>query len=109
MYTQCTTEQLTFQGFDGPPVVADFNGGEITSDAGTLLLDQAERAVGIVSRFAGCCIDGRNQDQVTHSLETMLAQRIFGICLGYEDIRRPRAAALRSGVSDDLQQGSNSS
>ena len=86
MSTQCTSEQLTFQGFDGAAVVADFNGGEITSDAGALLLAQAEKAAGIVGRLTGCFIDERNQDQVEHSLASMLAQRIFGICLGYEDI-----------------------
>ena len=86
MSTQCTAEQLTFQGFEGAAVVADFNGGEITSDAGALLLAQAERAAGIVGRLADCFIDERNQDQVEHSLESILAQRIFAICLGYEDI-----------------------
>ncbi len=86
MSTQCTTEQLTFQGFDGAPVVADFNGGEITSDAGSLLLEQVERAVGIIARLTQCFIDERDQQLVKHSLQSMLAQRIFAICLGYEDI-----------------------
>ena len=86
MYTECRSEQLTFQGFEGAPVVVDFNGGEITSDAGAVLLSEVERISAIVGRLAGCCMDLRDQRRIDHPLETMLMQRVVGMCLGYEDI-----------------------
>jgi hypothetical protein len=67
-------------------VVAAFDGGEVTSDAGALLLGATDRAVGLIARFAGCFEDGRDQTLVEHRVETMTAQRVFGIALGYEDL-----------------------
>ena len=67
-------------------MVAAFDGGEVTSDAGALLLGATDRAIGLVTRFAACFADGRAQAQVEHSVAAMVAQRVFGIALGYEDI-----------------------
>ena len=86
MHTECTTEQLVFQGFSKAPVVADFNGGSITSDAGALLLSQVEHARGIIAKFAACFTDYRNPASIRHSLESMVFQRAVGLALGYEDI-----------------------
>jgi hypothetical protein len=58
----------------------------VTSDAGALLLGAADRAIGLVERFAACFEDGRAQDQVVHEIPAMVGQRVFGIALGYEDI-----------------------
>ena len=63
-----------------------FDGGEVTSDAGALLLGATDRAIGLVTRFAACFDDGRVQDQIEHTVEAMVAQRVFGIALGYEDL-----------------------
>jgi hypothetical protein len=71
---------------EGRQVVAAFDGGRITSDAGALLLGAANRAIGLVGRLAGCFADGRCQELVEHRVETMLMQRICGIALGYEDL-----------------------
>jgi Transposase DDE domain group 1 len=67
-------------------VAAAFDGGDVTSDAGALLLGATDRAIGLVERFAACFADGRAQAQVEHPVEAMVAQRVFGIALGYEDV-----------------------
>jgi hypothetical protein len=71
---------------EGREVVAAFDGGDHTSDAGGLLLGATDGAIGLVGRFAACFADGRAQAQVEHSVRTMVAQRVFGIALGYEDL-----------------------
>ena len=71
---------------DGRRVVAAFDGGQVTSDAGALLLGAANRALGLVRRLRRCFTDGRAPELVEHTVETMLMQRICGIALGYEDL-----------------------
>ena len=60
MQTDCISEQLLFEGFDGRRVVAAFDGGEITSDAGALILRQTDEAIGLFDRVAACFIDRRH-------------------------------------------------
>jgi hypothetical protein len=67
-------------------VVAAFDGGAVSSDAGGLLLGAADRAIGLIERFAACFSDGRRQSSVEHEVATLLGQRVFGIALGYEDL-----------------------
>jgi hypothetical protein len=67
-------------------VLADFDGGDITSDGGALLLRKVEELTGIVRQFAGCFTDHRDPDRIEHSVEQLLAQRIYGLALGYEDL-----------------------
>jgi hypothetical protein len=86
MPTQCSRDLFGYEGVEGRQVVAAFDGGEVTSDAGALLLGATDRAIGLVERFAACFVDGRAQAQLEHSVQTMVAQRVFGIALGYEDL-----------------------
>jgi Transposase DDE domain group 1 len=86
MSTQCSRDLFGYEVVEGRQVVAAFDGGEVTSDAGALLLGATDRAIGLVTRFAACFADGRAQAQVEHSVAAMVAQRVFGIALGYEDI-----------------------
>jgi hypothetical protein len=86
MPTQCSRDLFGYEVVEGRQVVAAFDGGEVTSDAGALLLGATDRAIGLIGRFAGCFEDGRDQALVEHSVETMTAQRVFGIALGYEDL-----------------------
>ena len=86
MQTQCISEQLRFEGFDGRRVVAAFDGGAVTSDAGALLLRETDRAIGLIDRIAACFRDGRDPSRVVHSLRTLIGQRIIGLALGYEDV-----------------------
>ena len=67
-------------------MVADFDGGVITSDAGALLLGQTDRAIRLIERFAACFADTRAAELVEHQVETMVMQRVVGIALGYEDL-----------------------
>jgi hypothetical protein len=66
--------------------VGAFDGGAITSDAGALLLGAADRAIKLTARLAACFDDTRRQHLVEHEVATLLAQRVFGIALGYEDL-----------------------
>jgi hypothetical protein len=67
-------------------VVARFDGGKITSHAGGLLLREVDRRIGLLNRLSECFLDGREQTRVRHSVREMIAQRIYGLALGYEDL-----------------------
>jgi hypothetical protein len=86
MRTQCNRDLFGYEAVEGRQVVAAFDGGEVTSDAGGLLLGATDRAIGLVERFAGCFEDGRVPAQIEHTVKAMVAQRVFGIALGYEDL-----------------------
>ncbi len=86
MKTQCNQNAFLFQTKTSRKVTAKFDGGRITSDAGGLLLQQAERVTGIIRQFAGCFTDHRNPDLIEHTVEELIAQRIYGLALGYEDL-----------------------
>jgi hypothetical protein len=86
MPTQCSSKQLEFQGLNRRCVRARFDGGEITSDGGAVLLGELERRLGIIKRLATCFTDGRDGARITHSVSEMLGQRIFALVLGYEDL-----------------------
>jgi Transposase DDE domain group 1 len=75
-----------FAPVEGRDVVAAFDGGAITSDAGALLLAAADRAIGLMRRLAGCFHDVRRPEWIEHEVVTLLGQRVFGIALGYEDL-----------------------
>ena len=86
MPTECSRDLFGYEVVDGRQVVAAFDGGDGTSDAGALLLGAADRTLGLMRRLAGCFTDGRAPELVEHTVETMLMQRICGIALGYEDL-----------------------
>jgi Transposase DDE domain group 1 len=86
MPTQCNAEQLEFAGVGRRRVVAAFDGGTVSSEAGALLLQRADQAIGLIDRLAGCFIDRRAAQLIEHSVRTLLGQRVFGMALGYEDL-----------------------
>ncbi len=86
MDTECTAGQLEFNGLGRRSVVAQFDGGKISSDSGGLLLREVEQRTHILKRLAGCFVDHRDQDQIEHSLESLIKQRVMGLALGYEDL-----------------------
>ena len=86
MPTECSRDLFGFAPVEGREVVAAFDGGAITSDAGALLLGATDRAIGMMERFATCFHDERRQDLIEHEVVTLIGQRVFGIALGYEDI-----------------------
>jgi hypothetical protein len=86
MTTECNPAYLDFPMLGPRQVLADFDGGAISSDGGALLLRQVEALTGIVRQFAACFDDHRDPDRVEHSVEHLLAQRVYGLALGYEDL-----------------------
>lgn len=86
MSTDCIPDQLSFGRIGRREIVAGFTGGDLSSDAGALLLRQVERRTGILHAFANCFRDHRDQRRVEHKKEELVAQRVIGLVLGYEDL-----------------------
>jgi hypothetical protein len=86
MQTDCITDLFGFVPVEGRKVVACFDGGAMTSDAGGLLLGAADRAVGLVDRLAQCFGDARCPELIEHEVRTLVGQRVFALALGYEDL-----------------------
>lgn len=84
--TECNQSSFGFEASGRREIVARFDGGTISSDGGALLLRQTDKRLNLLPRLAACFLDGRNQDQVEHSVLEMLSQRIYGLALGYEDL-----------------------
>jgi hypothetical protein len=86
MPTDCIPTLFEFAPVEGRRVVANFDGGEITTDAGGLLLGATDKVLGLTRRLAACFKDHRDPDLIEHRVETLLTQRITAIALGYEDL-----------------------
>ena len=86
MPTECSADFFGFEPVEGRAVVAAFDAGAITSDAGALLLGATDRAIAMMDRFAACFHDVRCQELIEHEVVTLVGQRVFGIALGYEDL-----------------------
>lgn len=86
MQTECNRDLFGFSRVEKRKVVASFDGGAVTSDAGGLLLGATDRRIGLINRFAGCFRDHRRADLIEHDVATLVAQRVFGLALGYEDL-----------------------
>jgi hypothetical protein len=84
--TECNQSSFGFEASGRREIVARFDGGTISSDGGAFLLRQADQRLNLLARLAECFLDGRNQNQVEHSILEMLSQRIYGLALGYEDL-----------------------
>ena len=74
--TQCNESRFDFGDEGRREVVAEFNGGTISSDGGALLLRETDRRMNLLRRFSACFLDGRNPIFVQHRLDQMLAQRV---------------------------------
>jgi len=85
-HTECIPSRSEFAGVGSRSVVARFDGGRITSDGGGLLLREVDRRIGLLNRLARCFRNGRDAGRVQHNLREMLAQRIYGLALGYEEL-----------------------
>jgi hypothetical protein len=86
MQTECNPALFEFEAVEGKKIVAGFDGGTITSDAGALLLGRLDRGLGLIRRLAACFTDRRDPRLVEHRLETLVGQRVFALALGYEDL-----------------------
>lgn len=84
--TECIPPSFAFQQLGTREVLAAFDGGRITSDAGALLLREVDAKFGFLDQLAACFTDHRDAELLEHPLVDLLKQRIFGLCLGYEDL-----------------------
>lgn len=84
--TDCRSEQLEFEGVRGRRVQGAFDAGRTSTDGGLLLLREVEQRRHVVRRFAGCFTDHRDPDLSEHSVEELVAQRVYALCCGYEDL-----------------------
>lgn len=86
MSTECSGSRCVFQPLHRRHVEAAFDGGRITSDAGGLLLREVELRTGILRQFAACFTDHRSPLLIEHTAEELVAQRVYALALGYEDL-----------------------
>ena len=86
MTTECSQVGFEFHSLRSREIRAQFDGGAITSDAGGLLLREVEKRTGILRQFAACFTDYRKADLIDHTVEELVAQRVYGLALGYEDL-----------------------
>jgi Transposase DDE domain group 1 len=86
METQCNSTYLDFPMLGRREILADFDGGDITSDGGALLLRKTEQLTAIIRQFVACFTDHRKADLIEHTVTELVAQRVYGLALGYEDL-----------------------
>jgi len=84
--TECNQSQFEFEAHFSRRVVAEFSGERLTTEGGALLLRAADRKIGLLRRVVRCFRDARDPQRIEHELSEMLAQRIYGLALGYEDL-----------------------
>ncbi len=110
--TNCTSKAIHFSPLSRKKVVADFSGGSITSNAGSLLLREVDRQLQLTNQLSKRLSDGREAHKVDFTLPTLLRQRIYGLACGYEDLNDHQTlrndVALQSAVGVDKALASNS-
>jgi hypothetical protein len=84
--TECNQESFAFKAHFSRRVEAGFSADQVSTDGGALLLREVDQKINLLGRLAGCFGDGRSPLLVKHQLSEMLAQRIYGLALGYEDL-----------------------
>ncbi len=86
IYSQEISQKLNFGRLKGKEIIANFEGGRITSDAGIVLMAELDKKLKITDRLADCFQDHRNLSYLDYSVHQLVAQRIYGLVLGYEDV-----------------------
>ena len=103
--TNCNQSEFKFPRCKGRKVEASFTGGHVSSDAGVVLLRQADRKIGLTSSVAGALTESRRKKSCRHSLVSLLRQRVYGLCIGYEDLNDHHTlrndVALQTAVQQD--------
>ena len=110
--TKRITTSIEFTSCKRRKVQANFGGGEITSDAGVMLLSEIDKKLKLTQRIAGALNDTRCQGKCRHSMLDLLRQRVYGLALGYEDLNDHYTlrtdTALQTAVGRDSELGSSS-
>jgi hypothetical protein len=76
--TECIPDQFSFGRVKSRKVIVNFQGGTLTSDAGLVLIAELDKKRQITSGFAGCFRDHRSPKRIEHTLDSLIAQRIYG-------------------------------
>src|SRR5437667_3069217 len=84
--TDCSDQPMLFQDLGARQIVADFSGGTLSSDGGVLLLRQIDQGLGLSRALAACFADRRDLRYADHTVQELVAQRLYGLALGYEDL-----------------------
>ena len=84
--TECTQSEFELTGHFSRSVVARFDGGTMSSDGGALLLRETDRRLQLLPRLAACFRDERSAGYISHTVPELVAQRVYGLALGYEDL-----------------------
>lgn len=92
--TDCTTEPLLFSSLDSQKIQADFAGGSLSTDAGLLALREVNRRTGLIEAIDAAVADPRDPERIQHQQRTLLAQRIYGLAAGYEDLNDQQTLRL---------------
>lgn len=82
--TECTSSSYDFGRIGQRKLLADFSGGELTSDGGLLMIQEIDTAYRIRERLSECFTDHREANRVQHDLITLIAQRLYGLVQGYK-------------------------
>ncbi len=110
--TLCNTKTIEFTRCKGRKVQANFDGGEITSDAGAILLNRADKMIGLTKRIASAINDPRCKGKIDHKAGDLLRQRVYGLALGYEDLNDHTSlrkdTAIQTAVGSDKDLASSS-
>ena len=83
---KCTGDKIDFGKLGRRVVEADFSGGDLSSDGGMMLLKQVDERIGLTRAAAALLSDPRDAGRIVHSMRDLLAQRIYGLCCGHEDL-----------------------
>lgn len=106
MRTECSEQPFLFQGEFSREIVANFDGGTMSSDGGLTLVAGLDRRLGITQRLSRCFLDQRDPERVEHGLLSMIQQRVYSLAAGYEDLsdhdelRKDPLLAVLCGSSD---------
>lgn len=110
--TLCTTKTIEFTRCKNRKVQANFNGGEITSDAGAMLLNRVDKIIGLTKRIASTINDPRCKGKIDHKAGDIFRQRVYGLALGYEDLNDHttlrKDTAIQTAVGTDKYLASSS-
>ena len=109
--TLCNTNTIEFSRCKGRKIQLNFDGGEISSDAGAILLNKADKSINLVDRIAASANDTRCQGKIHHTIGDMIRQRVYGLALGYEDlndhITLRKDTVIQTAVGQDKDLASN--
>jgi hypothetical protein len=115
MKTECIPDNLLFQDLGNKEVIVKNDGEDLSSDGGLVLLRQIDLYKNITQRLARCFNDNRNKKLITHELQNLLKQRIYGLCQGYEDLndhdiwRNDRLLLFACGLDPETTTGAGKS